>query len=201
MAWFIPAEGTSPPPGTPPPVSARGAFLSPTQLSPQLSGTEDKAGAEIAPGKSSTPGRVHWKPHGHSTHEGRQRNRRLWKRPQDPSSNLARRAQGRASVPTGAIRSDPAAGSCPPGREAGAEGKLPQRGWGPLPRTIPWGAEASCQVAVGGRLFQTLPEPEFGEVEALIPGLRLPAGARPLSCLSLGSPVRPADQTSLAFSV
>lgn len=102
-------------------------------------------------------------------------------------------------MPTGAIRSDPAAGPCPPGREAGAEGKLPQRGWGALPRTIPWGAEASCQVAVGGRLLQTLPE--FGEVEALITGLRLPAEARPLSCLSLGSPVQPGDQTSLAFSV
>lgn len=35
MAWFTPAEGTSPPPGTPAPVSARGPFLSPTQLSPQ----------------------------------------------------------------------------------------------------------------------------------------------------------------------
>ena len=183
MARLTAAEGTSPPPGTPSPVSARGTFPSPTQLSPQPSDTEDKAGAEITPGgrtalgKSSTPGRVHQKPHGHSTHKGRQRNRRVWKRPQGPFSNLATRAQGRVSVPTGPIRSDPAAGSCPPGREAGAEGKLPQRGWGPPPRTIPWGAEASFQVTVGGRLLQTPPEPEFGEVEALITGLRLPAGA------------------------
>lgn len=46
MAWLTPAEGTSPPPGTPSPVSACGPFLSPAQLSPQPSDTEDKAGAE-----------------------------------------------------------------------------------------------------------------------------------------------------------